>query len=81
VAANTNGDLDSKLAVEEYVKKTKHWTAGSYRIELNRREKNFLVFWVVNKEDEKSIVPGGGKSFEVHVDSTNHHVLDEFHFQ
>ena len=81
VATNANKDAAAVAAIDNYVKRTRQWPKDSYRIEFKRREKNVLVYWVIHTDDEKSIVPGGGKSFEIHIDSADQHVIAEYHFQ
>jgi|SRR5882724_9257194 len=72
---------DSIVLVEKFVDKTREWRKDSYRIQLVRRDGSTLVFWVIYADDQKSAIPGGGKSFEVHVDTVNRRVIDEYHFQ
>lgn len=67
--------------VETYITKTKGWSSNDYCIELNRQHDNVLVFWVIHKEDETNISPGGGKSVEVHVDQVKMEVINELGFQ
>jgi len=40
-----------------------------------------LVFWVLYKGDNTRIPDGGGKSFEVLLNSDSNHVEKELHFQ
>lgn len=71
----------ARKAVDDYVQEKHRWPRSSYRIELKRRDGDILDFWIVHKDDEKSIVPGGGKSISVDLDLKSLRILREFKFQ
>ena len=68
-------------AVQRYVEKTRGWPTSQYRIEINRREGEIVVAWVIHKDDERPPSPGGGRSFEAHVDVGLMQVVKELAFQ
>jgi hypothetical protein len=67
--------------VDGYVRDSKNWESGAFRIEFNRREDAALVFWVLHSDDNAARSPGGGRSIEVHVDPANGRILKELAFQ
>ncbi|HEY5048857.1 MAG TPA: hypothetical protein VII49_12650 [Rhizomicrobium sp.] len=67
--------------VVEYVQKTRGWSNDSYSVQLNGRDGEMLVFWVIFKGDDIRIPGGGGKSFEALVDPKTRHVEKELRFQ
>jgi len=67
--------------VEAYVSKTKGWPRDDYHIQFDRNEGEVIVFLVVHAEDESSMIPGGGKSVEVYVNSDKLEVIKELGFQ
>lgn len=74
-------DHPDLAAVAAYVAKTRGWKSGDYRVEQRPNEGKLLVFWVLHRDDEKSMTPGGGKSFELRLDPATHEPIGEFHFQ
>lgn len=71
----------ARQVVDDYVQQKYQWPRSSYRIEFKLRDGDAFLFLVVHKDDENSIVPGGGKSISVDVDLKTRRVLSEFHFQ
>jgi hypothetical protein len=67
-ACSTQRDANGVAAVHRYVAAKKHWDSRSYRVEAGRREATLIRYDVVFLADEKSGVPGGGKSFEAFYD-------------
>lgn len=78
-------DITSETKATEiadaYISKVKRWPSGSYRMEFNRYEGDFLVVWALHKDDEDSTAPGGGLSCELYVDLANRKVVKELAFQ
>lgn len=77
----TQSDEQVIATAVRYVEKTKGWSKNDYRIEINRRERDLIVVWVIHTKDELTPIPGGGLSFEVHVDSNQMQVVRELGFQ
>ena len=68
-------------AVVTYVRSEKGWSENSYRIELKSQIPGTLVFWIIHLDDESAINPGGGKSFELYLDTQSYEILRVLHFQ
>lgn len=77
----TPEDAKVLMAVQRYVDATKGWPRSDYRIEINRREGDVIIACVIHKDDEVTPIPGGGRSFEVHLDVTRMEVVKELGFQ
>jgi hypothetical protein len=77
----TTGDREVTALVEQYVKETRGWRSSDYRMEINRREREVIIVWVVHGDDEATPIPGGGRSFEAHVDVDRMQVVKELRFQ
>jgi hypothetical protein len=72
--------------VERYVRETRSWPKDSYFIELNRREGDTLIFWVIHREAaaaaiRSNVVGSDGKSFALYIDARALQVLRELGFQ
>ena len=84
--AMTADEAKAVQVVEGYVSETHKWPRDSYRVELNRRDGETLIFWVVHKDDEtarrgSNVVGGGGRSFAVDDDGKSLRVVRELGFQ
>jgi hypothetical protein len=77
----TTLDREVTVLVERYVKETRGWPSSDYRTEINRREGKVIIVWVIHRDDEATPVPGGGRSFEAHVDAGRMQVVKELRFQ
>ena len=67
--------------IREYVRRTRSWDQGQYRIEDKGQKEGLTVYWVVNVDDERSPAPGGGRSFAVDYDPFRQQVVRESGFQ
>jgi gamma-glutamyl-gamma-aminobutyrate hydrolase PuuD len=76
-----DGKNELHKLVHDYVESMKGWEKGSYSIQLNRKEGDVTVFWVLHEKDNDIAVAGGGKSFEVHVNVDERKVVRELGFQ
>lgn len=81
VSAEPNDDAKVREVVAKYVAATRLWPPSDYAIQRSRTEGKSVVFSVVHKDDEASVSPGGGKSIEVHVDTSTMEVSKELAFQ
>lgn len=75
--------IDKKVQqlIDNYVIREKGWDKDSYCVKFNRREDGAKVFLIIHQEDEISIIPGGGKSFEIHIDEINMEIVRVLLFQ
>lgn len=72
-----------EAAATDYVLTEKKWQKDEFRIEVKgvKNGENYAVVWAIFLEDEKTPVPGGGKSIELHIDLSNYKVIQELWFQ
>lgn len=78
---STTGETEVTALVQQYVNQTRGWGSGDYRTEINRREGELIIVWVIHRGDEATPIPGGGRSFEAHVDVGRMQVVKELRFQ
>lgn len=78
-----NSDLSGETlaTILSYVEENKGWTESVYGITFNRREGDLHAYWVVHKDDLKSITLGCGKSMELLFDPNTGKIIEERGFQ
>lgn len=67
--------------VAKYISDNKNWRAEDYVVRRSRQDGDIVVFSVIHRDDETALVPGGGKSVELHVDVLTKKVARELGFQ
>lgn len=72
---------DLRKFVSGYVEANKGWKNNEYTIDLDRVEQCIIVYQIIYKDDLARAIPGGGKSFLLHVDAKRKKIIKELYFQ
>ena len=67
--------------IHEYVKRTRGWATGEYRIDPKEPTGDEQRYWIVHVEDEKGPAGRRAKSFAIDYDARKHEVTKEWRFQ
>ena len=76
-----DADANVMRIISGYVSTRHKWKPTEYRIEPHGSERGLDVYWVIWLAEEHSIIPGGGKSFEVFYDRKTHRITQELGFE
>ena len=66
-----------------YLTQEKGWESAEYTLVPTDRKDDMghLIVNARHRDDEAQVAPGGGKSVELHIDTTAKRVVRELHFQ
>jgi hypothetical protein len=85
----TVSKTDPKAVIKQYVAAHKGWPTADFRIEEHGHQNGNVVYFVIYIPEERAtarrqsgpFTAGGGKSFSVYYDATQHKVIKEMGFQ